>query len=202
MPGVGLILAATLLAQLPELGALDRRQIASLVGVAPIAKDSGLKRGHRVDRRRPRRRPPRALHGRPQRQPQRLALRRLLSPPRRQGQATQARPRRHHAQDARHPQRHRHLEPPSSRPASAVRSRRPTRTILRTDAAAIGCRDRAQPRRSGPRLPRKSAKPTQGDRCAPRRATRTTRRRRSPSTVEATLEHFEVGRAEQPPRSR
>jgi transposase len=48
MPGVGLILAATLLAQLPELGRLDRRQVASLVGVAPIAKDSGLKRGQRV----------------------------------------------------------------------------------------------------------------------------------------------------------
>jgi transposase len=48
MPGVGLILAATLLAELPELGRLDRRQIASLVGVAPIAKDSGLRRGQRV----------------------------------------------------------------------------------------------------------------------------------------------------------
>jgi transposase len=48
MPGVGPILAATLLALLPELGSLDRRQIASLVGVAPIAKDSGLKRGQRV----------------------------------------------------------------------------------------------------------------------------------------------------------
>jgi transposase len=48
MPGVGLILAATLLALLPELGSLDRRQVASLVGVAPIAKDSGLKRGQRV----------------------------------------------------------------------------------------------------------------------------------------------------------
>ena len=47
MPGVGLILAATLLARLPELGALDRRQIASLVGVAPIARDSGLQRGRR-----------------------------------------------------------------------------------------------------------------------------------------------------------
>ena len=48
MPGVGLILAATLLAELPELGRLDRRKIASLVGVAPIARDSGLKRGQRV----------------------------------------------------------------------------------------------------------------------------------------------------------
>jgi transposase len=33
---------------LPELGQLDRRQIASLVGLAPIAKDSGLLRGRRV----------------------------------------------------------------------------------------------------------------------------------------------------------
>ena len=38
MPGVGPVLVATLLAELPELGTLDRRQIASLVGVAPIAK--------------------------------------------------------------------------------------------------------------------------------------------------------------------
>jgi transposase len=48
MPGLGLILAATLLAALPELGTLDRRKIARLVGVAPVAKDSGLKRGQRV----------------------------------------------------------------------------------------------------------------------------------------------------------
>ena len=47
MPGVGPVLAATLLAELPELGTLDRRQIASLVGVAPIAKDSGTKHGRR-----------------------------------------------------------------------------------------------------------------------------------------------------------
>jgi transposase len=47
MPGVGPVLAATLLAELPELGTLDRRQIASLAGVAPIAKDSGLKHGRR-----------------------------------------------------------------------------------------------------------------------------------------------------------
>jgi transposase len=50
MPGVGPVLAATSLAELPELGALDRRQIASLVGVAPIAKDSGTKRGRRLIR--------------------------------------------------------------------------------------------------------------------------------------------------------
>lgn len=50
MPGVGPVLVATLLAQLPELGSLDRGQIASLVGVAPIAKDSGTKQGRRAIR--------------------------------------------------------------------------------------------------------------------------------------------------------
>lgn len=47
-PGAGPILMATLLALLPELGQLDRRQIASLAGLAPVAKDSGLMRGRRV----------------------------------------------------------------------------------------------------------------------------------------------------------
>jgi transposase len=51
MPGVGLILAATLLAELPELGTLDRRRIASLAGLAPVARDSGLLRGARTIRR-------------------------------------------------------------------------------------------------------------------------------------------------------
>ncbi len=47
-PGAGPVLVATLLAELPELGQLDRRQIASLVGLAPVARDSGLMRGRRV----------------------------------------------------------------------------------------------------------------------------------------------------------
>jgi transposase len=47
-PGAGPVLVATLLAELPELGSLDRRQIASLVGLAPVARDSGLMRGRRV----------------------------------------------------------------------------------------------------------------------------------------------------------
>jgi transposase len=46
-PGVGPVLAATLLAELPELGAPDRRRIASLVGLAPVARDSGQRRGRR-----------------------------------------------------------------------------------------------------------------------------------------------------------
>ena len=46
-PGVGPVLATTLLAELPELGTLDRRQLAALVGVAPLNRDSGTWRGKR-----------------------------------------------------------------------------------------------------------------------------------------------------------
>lgn len=46
-PGVGPVLATNLLANLPELGTLNRRQIAALVGVAPFNRDSGLFRGRR-----------------------------------------------------------------------------------------------------------------------------------------------------------
>lgn len=47
VPGVGPVLSRTLLADLPELGHLDRKQIATLVGVAPLARDSGRLRGRR-----------------------------------------------------------------------------------------------------------------------------------------------------------
>lgn len=45
--GVGLITSLTLLVHLPELGRLDRKQIAALVGVAPLARDSGKSHGKR-----------------------------------------------------------------------------------------------------------------------------------------------------------
>jgi transposase len=45
--GIGPVVSATMIAELPELGRLDRRQIAALVGVAPFARDSGLMRGRR-----------------------------------------------------------------------------------------------------------------------------------------------------------
>lgn len=48
VPGVGPVLSCTLLAQLPELGSLDRKQIAALVGVAPLNRDSGTLRGKRT----------------------------------------------------------------------------------------------------------------------------------------------------------
>lgn len=47
IPGVGEVLSQTLLADLPELGTRSREEIASLVGVAPMNRDSGRQRGHR-----------------------------------------------------------------------------------------------------------------------------------------------------------
>ena len=48
VPGVGEQISLTLLANLPELGTLNRRQIAALVGVAPYNRDSGTLRGKRA----------------------------------------------------------------------------------------------------------------------------------------------------------
>lgn len=48
VPGVGEQLSLSLLAYLPELGTLNRKQIAALVGVAPINRDSGTMRGRRA----------------------------------------------------------------------------------------------------------------------------------------------------------
>ncbi len=47
IPGVGAITSLTMLAKCPELGQLNRREIAALAGVAPLAKDSGKHRGKR-----------------------------------------------------------------------------------------------------------------------------------------------------------
>ena len=47
VPGVGPNLSSTLIIELPELGSLNRRQIAALVGVAPLNHDSGTRRGKR-----------------------------------------------------------------------------------------------------------------------------------------------------------
>jgi transposase len=48
VPGVGPVLARTLLAELPELGELKNKQLAALVGVAPFNRDSGILRGRRA----------------------------------------------------------------------------------------------------------------------------------------------------------
>ena len=47
VPGVGEQLSLALLSYVPELGALDRKQIAALVGVEPLNRDSGTTRGKR-----------------------------------------------------------------------------------------------------------------------------------------------------------
>jgi transposase len=47
VPGVGPVLSSTLIAELPELGKTDRRQIGALTGVAPFNHDSGKFKGHR-----------------------------------------------------------------------------------------------------------------------------------------------------------
>ena len=48
VPGVGPVVTTTVLAELPELGALSRKQIAALVGVAPLNRESGTLRGKRT----------------------------------------------------------------------------------------------------------------------------------------------------------
>lgn len=48
VPGVGMIVSATLIAELPEIGTIDRRKIAALAGLAPIARDSGQRQAKRV----------------------------------------------------------------------------------------------------------------------------------------------------------
>lgn len=48
VPGIGPVVSVTLVAALPELGQLSRKQIAKQVGVAPLNRDSGQRRGHRM----------------------------------------------------------------------------------------------------------------------------------------------------------
>jgi len=48
VPGIGPVISRTLIAELPELGQLNRKQIAALVGVAPLNRDSGTLRGRRT----------------------------------------------------------------------------------------------------------------------------------------------------------
>lgn len=47
VPGIGQVTAAVILAELPELGHIDHKKIAALVGVAPVNRDSGRHRGER-----------------------------------------------------------------------------------------------------------------------------------------------------------
>ena len=105
VPGVGQQLSLVLLAHLPELGTMDRKRIAALVGVAPMNRDSGTMRAENHGRRAGPS-PGRALHGRLGGQPAQPGDPQLLptAAGRRQTQETGAR--RLYAQAAHHPQRH------------------------------------------------------------------------------------------------
>ncbi|MCB4825605.1 IS110 family RNA-guided transposase, partial [Roseicella aerolata] len=48
VPGIGAVASRTLIAEMPELGRLGRREAAALIGLAPINRDSGQMRGHRA----------------------------------------------------------------------------------------------------------------------------------------------------------
>ena len=48
VPGIGAVVFRTLIAEMPELGRLDRREAAALVSIAPVNRDSGQMRGHRA----------------------------------------------------------------------------------------------------------------------------------------------------------
>ena len=124
VPGIGPITARTLIAELPELGRIDRRSLAALVGVAPLNRDSGATRGHRAiaggrtDVRN-------ALYMAPHRDPMEPAHPRSLPSPAEPRPARQVRHRRRHAQAPHHPQRH-----PPRRQTMAKRLTRDTVTCV------------------------------------------------------------------------
>ena len=106
VPGIGDVVARTLIAELPELGQVDRHQIAALAGVAhdeprqrPIPRQA-------QDPRRSGRGSSTALYGLPGRHPAQPGAQILLSPSARRRQTGPPRPRRRHAQAAHHSQRH------------------------------------------------------------------------------------------------
>ena len=106
VPGVEPQLSVALLADLPELGALGRRQIAALVGVAPMNRDSGTMRGRRTvyGGRRPG--AGCALHGGIGGQPAQPGDPQLLSAAAGRGQAQETGADRLYAQAFDHPQQH------------------------------------------------------------------------------------------------
>jgi len=105
VPGVGDVTARTLIADLPELGQLDRRRIAALVGLAPVNRDSGQMR-QASHRRRPDRRSQCPLYGNPVRGPLEPRHQAALRKSRRTRTTQEGRSRRLHAPSPRHPQCH------------------------------------------------------------------------------------------------
>jgi transposase IS116/IS110/IS902 family protein len=98
VPGVGPVVSRTLLCDLPELGTLPRKQIAALVGVAPLARDSGTLRGKTPRLGRTRSRSRGAVHGHAGRHPTQPRDSRVLSTPPHSRQAEEGGPHGLHAQ--------------------------------------------------------------------------------------------------------
>jgi transposase len=106
VPGVGPVLSRTLLAALPARGRLSRREIATLVGVAPRSRAPGTVRGRRVVQGGPRHGARGALHGGARRDEAQPSHPRVLPAPRRRREAEEARARRLQAKAAHDPDRH------------------------------------------------------------------------------------------------
>ena len=106
VPGVGPVTAAVLVADLPELGQLSRRTLASLVGVAPLNQDSGQLRGKRRIWGGRAGRAPDPLHGHRVCGPAQPRHPGFLHTPVRQGQTQEGGPCRRHAQAAGYAERH------------------------------------------------------------------------------------------------
>ena len=135
VPGVGEQLSLTLLANLPELGTLNRRQIAALVGVAPYNRDSGTLRGKRAVWGRTLSGAGRPLHGSVGSQPPQPCYPGLLPEAAGSWQAEKGGAGRVHAQTAGYTQRHAQTWLPLVRYDSASR-----RSFLLTfKTVAIGC---------------------------------------------------------------
>jgi transposase len=106
VPGIGPTIARTLIAELPELGCLDRRKIASLAGLAPVNRDSGTLRGRRTIAGGRANRANRPLYGRRRLHPTQAAPRPNLQPPAPGRKSPKGRHHCLHAQTHHHPQRH------------------------------------------------------------------------------------------------
>ena len=105
VPGVGPIIARTLMAELPELGTLDRRQIAALGGLAPWTRQSGQVARQELHRRRPSPCAPPSSSPRWSPPPQSRSQS-LPSTPHRRRKAKARRSRRRRPKAPHHPQRH------------------------------------------------------------------------------------------------
>ena len=134
VPGIGPATSARLLASLPELGTLSHRQISKLVGVAPLADDSGTRAGISTHSGRPRGRPPRVVHGDGDGDYAQSADSGLLSTMACRRQIAESRPRRRDAQIVDSSQRH------AQNPDSLAGARRPLtfKTVATRSLARLG----------------------------------------------------------------